>query len=93
MIFLKVKAQKATKGRSFPNLFSGPDVMTKLRADPRTSAFLNDPEYLALLAQLQSNPQAMQNKLQDPRVLTTLAVLMGINISQFNAPFNKFYIL
>ncbi|KAF7283191.1 hypothetical protein GWI33_001192 [Rhynchophorus ferrugineus] len=77
----EVKAQKASEEKSFPNIFSSPDLMAKLRANPKTAAYLNDPEYLALLAQLQSNPQAMQSKIQDPRILITLGVLMGININ------------
>lgn len=76
---MQVKAQKAQKLRSFPNPFSGTDVLAKLRADPRTRAYLEDPEYLALLAQLQANPQLMGSKLQDPRILTTLGVLIGID--------------
>ncbi|XP_056648899.1 stress-induced-phosphoprotein 1 [Diorhabda sublineata] len=75
----EVKFQKAQKSHSFPNPFSGPDVIAKLRADPRTRAYLEDPEYLALLAQLQSNPQSLGMKLQDPRVLTTLSVLIGVD--------------
>lgn len=54
-------------------------MLAKLRLDPRTRAYLDDPEYLAMLAQLQSNPQLMAAKLQDPRILTTLSVLLGIN--------------
>lgn len=76
---MQVKAQKAQKLRSFPNPFSGTDVLVKLRADPRTRAYLEDPEYLALLDQLQANPQLMGSKLQDPRILTTLGVLIGID--------------
>lgn len=53
-------------------------MLAKLRNDPRTRSYLDDPEYLTLLAQLQSNPQLMASKLQDPRILTTLSVLLGI---------------
>ncbi|KAJ8971761.1 hypothetical protein NQ317_001666 [Molorchus minor] len=77
-----VRAQKAQQSRSFPNPFAGSDVLPKLRADPRTRAYLEDPEYLALLAQLQSNPQLMGSKLTDPRVLTTLSVLMGFDTEE-----------
>lgn len=56
-------------------------MLAKLRTDPRTRAYLDDPEYLAMLAQLQSNPQMMASKLQDPRILTTLSVLLGIDAS------------
>ncbi|CAG9861954.1 unnamed protein product [Phyllotreta striolata] len=75
----EVRSQKAQRSRSMPNPFSGPDVLFKLRNDPRTKAFLDDPEYLALLAQLQSNPQSLGSHLQDSRVLTTLSVLIGMD--------------
>ncbi|CAH1999721.1 unnamed protein product [Acanthoscelides obtectus] len=77
----EVKAQKAARGRPFSNPFQSADVLNKLRNDPRTRDWLNDPEYLALVAELQSNPQAMALKLQDPRVLTTLGVLMGVDLN------------
>ncbi|XP_066151577.1 stress-induced-phosphoprotein 1 [Euwallacea fornicatus] len=81
----EVKAQKAARirtGGGLPNLFSSPDTLAKLRADPRTAPYLNDPEYLALLAQLQTNPQSLINKLGDPRIASTLSVLWGINLGE-----------
>lgn len=51
----------------------------KLRADPRTRSYLDDPEYLSLLQQLQTNPQLLGKQLQDPRILTTLSVLIGLD--------------
>ncbi|VEN60495.1 unnamed protein product [Callosobruchus maculatus] len=77
----EVRAQKAARNRPFSNPFQSGDLLNKLRNDPRTRDWVNDPEYLALVAELQSNPQAMAHKLQDPRVLTTLSVLMGIDLS------------
>ncbi|XP_035212131.1 stress-induced-phosphoprotein 1-like [Stegodyphus dumicola] len=65
----------------FPNPFSGPGIMEKLRNDHRTREFLNDPSYLKLLSDLQQNPQSMIEKLKDPRVMTTLSVLLGIDLS------------
>lgn len=72
----EVKAQRAAANA---NPFSTPDLFVKLRSDPRTKDYLNDPEYLVLLKSLQSNPRALGTKLQDPRVLTTLGVLLGFN--------------
>lgn len=45
--------------KGFPNPFSGPDVMVKLRNDPRTKPYLDDPEYLNLLNELRNNPKAL----------------------------------
>lgn len=56
-------------------------MFVKLRSDPTTRAYLDDPEYLSLLQQLQMNPQLLGQKLQDPRILTTLSVLIGLDPS------------
>ncbi|XP_054712606.1 stress-induced-phosphoprotein 1-like isoform X2 [Uloborus diversus] len=64
----------------FPNPFSGPGIMEKLRNDPRTRDYLNDPSYIKLLLDLQQNPSSMLEKLKDPRVMTTLNVLLGFDL-------------
>lgn len=43
-----------------PNLFGNPDTFTKLQADPRTRPFLNDPEYVRIISNLQKNPKSLQ---------------------------------
>ncbi|XP_017775399.1 PREDICTED: stress-induced-phosphoprotein 1 [Nicrophorus vespilloides] len=78
-VTLKDGLKEAMAGKApppFRNPFSGPEVMNKLRSDPRTKALLDDPEYLKLLQALQTNPQMMGTNLQDPRMLTTLSVLL-----------------
>lgn len=62
------------------NPFAGPDVMTKLQNNPKTKEMLNDPTYLELIKDLQNNPGAMATKLGDPRVLSTLSVLLGMDL-------------
>lgn len=76
LLCFQLKARKNQRG--FPNPFNSPDLFIKLRFDPRTKALLDDPEYLSLLQQLQTNPQLLGQKLQDPRILTTLSVLIGL---------------
>ncbi|KYB24621.1 stress-induced-phosphoprotein 1 [Tribolium castaneum] len=73
----EVKAQKTAKG--FPNPFNRPDLMEKLRGDPRTKPLLDDPNYVATLHMLKTNPNLLGQKLQDPNILTTLSVLIGID--------------
>lgn len=65
---------------SLPNPFNSPDLFLKLRNDPRTRDYLDDPEYMKLLQELRSNPLSMGTKLQDPKILTTLSVLLGFNM-------------
>jgi len=73
----KLSSQQSTK---VLNPFAGPDVMSKLQNNPKTKAMLNDPSYQELIKELQSNPNVMGTKLGDPRVLTTLSVLLGVDI-------------
>lgn len=74
-----VRAQQfGNKGMASP--FMTPDLFIKLRADPRTRAYLDDPEYVKLIQDLQTNPHSLGTRLNDTRILTTLSVLLGLNI-------------
>ncbi|XP_049789360.1 stress-induced-phosphoprotein 1 isoform X2 [Schistocerca nitens] len=74
-----VKAQQfAEKGMANP--FRMPDLFIKLRSDPRTRAYLEDPDYVKLINELQNNPNSLGTHLHDTRILTTLSVLLGLNI-------------
>jgi tetratricopeptide (TPR) repeat protein len=74
-----VRAQK-TGNKGMANPFLTPDLFDKLRSDPRTRAYLDDPDYVKLVQDLQSNPNSLGQRLNDTRVLTTLSVLLGINL-------------
>lgn len=71
------RAQK--NQNAMPNPFASPDLMNKLRNDPKTSEYFKDPSYLQLLNELRTNPNALTSKIQDPRVLASLGVLLGFN--------------
>lgn len=45
---------------SLPNLFGSPDIFAKLQANPRTKAFLNDPDYIQIINNIQRNPKSLQ---------------------------------
>lgn len=60
--------------------FQGPEVFTKLHNDPRTRAFLQQPDFRAMLQNVQKNPDTFSMYLNDPRMMQTLGVLLGINI-------------
>jgi len=68
----------------FGNLLNDPSSFMKLSSDPRTKDYLSDPSYLAMLKELQSNPSALTKYMRDqsdPRLLTTLSVLLGVDIA------------
>lgn len=53
-----VRAQK-TGNKGMANPFLMPDLFDKLRSDPRTRAYLDDPDYVKLVQDLQSNPESL----------------------------------
>ncbi|XP_059485534.1 stress-induced-phosphoprotein 1 [Neocloeon triangulifer] len=79
----KKEAQQDPIGQLFGGggPFSSPDTYAKLQMNPKTSAFLAQPDFQMILADLKANPKNLGNHLGDPRVQAALGVLLGINIS------------
>ncbi|QEL62655.1 hypothetical protein SBP28_004372 [Candidozyma auris] len=54
-------------------IFSDPNLMNKLKSNPKTAEMMNDPALVAKVLQLQQNPKAgMQTMLSDPRMMTIM---------------------
>lgn len=63
-------------------IFLDPQLITKLRANPKTAELMNDPDLVAKLLQIQTNPQAsMSMMFSEPRLMTIMAALMGIDLN------------
>ena len=67
------------------NLFNDPQMIQKLASNPRTSALLADPQFMAKLQRLKSNPNSVGEEMRDPRFLQVMSVLLGIDM-QFGGP-------
>lgn len=62
-------------------IFSDPNLITNLKNNPKTSELMKDPSLVTKLLQIQANPQAgMSTMLSDPRMMTIMAALMGIDL-------------
>lgn len=57
----------------------GPDVIAKIRLNPRISHFLDDPSYVAKIQMLQKNPDTLSMFMKDQQIMVTMMALMGIS--------------
>lgn len=64
------------------NMFSDPNLVAKLAANPKTLPFLSDPSFMQKLSEIQQNPKGMDigALMGDQRFLQVLGVLMGVDM-------------
>eukprot|EP00727_Mastigamoeba_balamuthi_P004771 m51a1_g14292 putative heat shock protein sti-like (553) ;mRNA; r:407189-409115 len=79
------EAEEAVQGamdydRFSPAKIFSADYAARLRANPSTAAFLDDPAFVAAIEAIRANPQSFEEHVKDQRIMTALAVLMGINV-------------
>ncbi|GLE08990.1 hypothetical protein PINS_up020465 [Pythium insidiosum] len=74
------KLQQQQTFNPFANAF-GPDMFAKIATNPRLAPLLSDPSFLAKLQEVQKDPSKIGEHLKDPRMMTVLGELMGININ------------
>lgn len=67
------------------NMFADPALFGKIAGNPQTAAFLNMPDFVTKLQELQRNPSSIDRHLQDPRIMQVLGMLMGVNVSMGGA--------
>ncbi|AAS52461.2 AEL224Wp [Eremothecium gossypii ATCC 10895] len=66
----------------FGQMFQDPNLIQKLKNNPKTAEMMKDPQLVAKVLQFQSNPQAISTELmRDPRLMTVMAAILGIDLS------------
>jgi len=74
---VNVRRQPNDPNQIFGQLFGG-DIWTKLRMNPKTAKYLEQPDFVNMLTQVQQNPAFFQLYSKDPRMTATLGVLLGL---------------
>ncbi|KAK0586603.1 hypothetical protein LWI29_009466 [Acer saccharum] len=83
-------AQAAVRSRSppsdnpFASAFSGPEMWAKLTADPSTRSFLQQPDFIKMMQEIQKNPNNLNLYLKDQRVMQALGVLLNVKLRGAN---------
>lgn len=67
----------------FGDAFSGTEMWAKLTADPTTRPYLQQPDFVKMMQEIQRNPNNLNLYLKDQRVMQALGVLLNV---KFRAP-------
>lgn len=75
------RAPPSPSGASpFGKIFQGPELWTKLTADPTTRGYLQQPDFVQMLKDIQKNPQNINLYLSDQRMMQALGVLLNVKM-------------
>ncbi|KAJ6705727.1 TPR REPEAT CONTAINING PROTEIN [Salix purpurea] len=69
----------------FGNAFSGPEMWAKLTADPETRMYLQQPDFVKMMQEMQKNPNNLNLYLKDQRVMRAFGVLLNVKFGGPNS--------
>nr|BAJ85944.1 predicted protein [Hordeum vulgare subsp. vulgare]BAJ97130.1 predicted protein [Hordeum vulgare subsp. vulgare] len=61
-------------------MFQGPELWTKIASDPATRAYLDQPDFMQMLRDVQRDPSSLNMFLSDPRMMQVLSLMLNIKI-------------
>ncbi|RYR59897.1 hypothetical protein Ahy_A05g025844 isoform C [Arachis hypogaea] len=75
----------ASRARSAPanpfgDAFSGPEMWARLTADPTTRVYLQQPDFVKMMQDIQKDPNKLNLYLKDQRVMQAIGVLLNVKI-------------
>lgn len=71
----------SSKGPSGGGLFANPQVLGRLATNPQTRPFLQQPDFMAMLHDINTHPDHMQKYLADERFQIALNVGLGLQVN------------
>ncbi|XVF13314.1 hypothetical protein REPUB_Repub08aG0198100 [Reevesia pubescens] len=74
------RARAAPSPSPFGDAFQGPEIWAKLTSDPTTRVFLQQPDFVKMMQEIQRNPSKLNEYLGDQRVMQALGVLLNIKL-------------
>ncbi|KAG8060082.1 hypothetical protein GUJ93_ZPchr0002g24367 [Zizania palustris] len=63
-------------------MFQGPELWSKIASDPGTRAYLEQPDFMQMLREVQRNPSSLNMYLSDPRMMQVLGLMLNIKIQR-----------
>jgi stress-induced-phosphoprotein 1 len=82
----KAAAAPPRRGPSGPDaigqMFQGPELWSKIASDPTTRAYLNEPDFMQMLREVQRNPSSISMYLSDPRMMQVLSLMLNVKIQR-----------
>jgi len=72
----------ASAGGAMPPGLSGlfgPQMMSAIMLDPKLRGYMSDPEFMAKIKKLQTDPNSLTSMLGDPRIMEVFQALLGAN--------------
>lgn len=64
----------------FADVFKGAEMWAKLTADPSTRVFMQQPDFVKMMQDIQKNPSSLNLYLKDQRVMQALGVLLNVKM-------------
>ncbi|CAA7054438.1 unnamed protein product [Microthlaspi erraticum] len=64
----------------FVDAFQGPEMWAKLTADPGTRVYLQQPDFVKTMQEIQKNPNNLNLYMKDKRVMQALGVLLNVKL-------------
>ncbi|XP_066348837.1 hsp70-Hsp90 organizing protein-like [Miscanthus floridulus] len=59
-------------------MFQGPELWSKVAADPTTRGYLDQPDFVQMLREVQRKPSSLNSYLSDQRMVQVLTLMLGI---------------